>query len=335
MIKNIYNVFFDSEIWKLVNQDNKDLLDDFLMELKQNKKSSGTISQYKADIKGIYCHIYKNLENKSILELNKRDFRTYSLWLTENCKISSARHNRLLSSLRSLLTFAENEDQYEYLVNTASKVKGLSKESVREIIFLTDEQIMKLKNKLIELKEYQSATLLMLAYDSAGRRGELSQVQKYSFLDNENSNTNQVVGKRRKKFSLFYFSGTKECAKLWLQQRGNDTIDSLWVMGRSDNKYSVTREMLYDWFLRIRDLLTEIEDKETKFGSHSIRHSALQNMNNGTHYVCRELGMNSGFPIEKLRLYANHESVDTTQGYLKDNSLDELESMFKIKINNI
>lgn len=335
MIKNVYNIFFDVEIWKLVNQDNKDLLDDFLMELKQNKKSSGTISQYKSDINGIYCYIYKNLENKSILELNKRDFRSYSLWLTENCKISSARHNRLLSSLRSLLTFAENEDQYDYLINAASKVKGLPGESVREIVFLTDEQIIKLKNKLIELKDYQKASLLMLAYDSAGRRSELSQVQKYFFLDSEKHNTNQVIGKRRKKFSLFYFSGTKECVNLWLQQRKEDMIDSLWVMGKGDNKHAATREILYDWFVYMSDLLSEIEGKEIKFGSHSLRHSALQNMNDGNHYFCKELGMDSGFPIEKLRLYANHESVDTTQGYLKDNSLDELESMFKIKKNNI
>jgi integrase len=160
------------------------------------------------------CWIYSNLENKNILILNKKDFRGYSLYLSEKCGVSSARHNRLLCALRSLLTFAENEDEYEYENNVAKKVKGLGNEPVREIFFLTDEQIMKLKNELIQRKEYQKATLLMLAYDSAGRKHELAQCNKLSFLDASKSNTNKVIGKRRKSFCLVYFSGTKECAKL-------------------------------------------------------------------------------------------------------------------------
>jgi len=35
----IYNKFFDKEIYIKVNEDNKYLLEDFLLELKQNKKS--------------------------------------------------------------------------------------------------------------------------------------------------------------------------------------------------------------------------------------------------------------------------------------------------------
>ena len=63
-----------------------------------------------------------------------------------------------------------------------------------------------------------------------------------------------------------------------------------------------------------------------------MRHSALTNFGNGTHYVCQEMGLTAGFPIEKLRLIAHHESVDTTQGYLPDTSTDELAGMFGIKI---
>jgi len=217
---NIYNIFFDEEIWKLVNPINKDILQDFLLELKQNKKSDQTIYQYEKDIMGMFIYVYKKFDNKSVLELNKKDFRNYSLYLTGECGVSNARHNRLMSSLRSMLNYIENEDDYEYLTNVAKKVKGLGKEPVREIFFLTDEQILKLKNKLIELKEFQKATLLMLAYDSGARKAELAGVKKQSFLDCNKSNTNKVVGKRRKAFNLVYFSGTRECAKLWLEQRG-------------------------------------------------------------------------------------------------------------------
>lgn len=330
--ENVYNNFFDKEIYDKVNPDNKSLLDDYMLELKQNKKSNLTIYQYKNDIRIAFIFIYKKLENRNVLELSKKDFRGYSLYLSEECGVSSARHNRLLSALRSLLTFAENEDEYEYENNVAKKVKGLGSEPVREIFFLTDEQIMKLKNELIKRKDYQKATLLMLAYDSAGRKHELAQCNKFSFLDVSKNNTNKVIGKRRKSFCLVYFSGTKECAKLWLEQRGEDNIDSMWVVGNGENKKSADDDNIYNWFMSMRDLLSEIEGKEMNFNVHSLRHSCLQNLSENSHYVCKELGMTNGFPIEKLKLIANHENIDTTQHYLKDTSVDELAQMFNIKI---
>jgi integrase len=333
MVNNIYNNFFNEKIWTNVLNENKNLLDDFLMELKQNKKSEKTIYQYEKDIKGFFCYVYTYCNNVNVLSLTKKDFRKYSIYLVDDCKLSSARHNRLLSAIRSMLSYAENnDDEYDYPNNVSKKVRGLSKESVREIIFLTDDQILKLKNKLIELEEYQKATLLMLAYDSAARRSELFGVKKYSFEDINKNNTNKVIGKRRKVFNLLYFSGTKECVKKWLEQRGNDNIDCLWVISSGQNKRIANNENLYDWFVFMRKLLFEIEGKKINFNPHSIRHSSLNNYSNGTHYVLREMGITEGFPIEKLKILAHHESINTTQDYLPDTSNDELENMFDIKI---
>lgn len=329
---NVYNKFFNQEIYDATLKENKDLLGDFLLELRQRKKSINTIRQYENDIKIIFIYIYKNLENKYILDLNKKDFRRYSLYLTSECGVSSARHNRLMSSVRSMLDFAEGEDEYEYENNVSKKVKGLVKESTREIFFLSNEQVMKLKEELLKREEYQKATLLMLAYDSAARRGELSMVEKYSFYDKSKSNTNKVIGKRRKIFSLIYFSETKKCAELWLKQRGEDNIKSLWVIGKENGKKPATSNSLYHWFIYMRNLLSEIENKTIDFNPHSIRHSCLQNLSDGTHYVCQELGISGGFPVEKLRLLANHDDVSTTSSYLKNTRLDELEEMFNIKI---
>jgi integrase/recombinase XerD len=332
--ENIYNNFFNEEEWKNVLEDNKTLLDDYLMELKQNKKSDGTIKQYKNDLRIAFLFVYKKLGNRNILELSKRDFRGYSLYLTGECGLSSARHNRLLSALRSFLTYCEGDDEIDYDNNVARKVKGLTKEAVREIFFLSNEQIIKLKDELIKRKEFQKACLLMLAYDSAGRKNELAGVKKFSFYDDTKSNTNKVIGKRRKVFSLVYFSGTKECASLWLKQRGEDNIENMWVVGCGDNKREADGENIYEWFMHIRKLLADLEGGEIDFNPHSIRHSCLQNLSDGSHYICKELGMEGGFPVEKLKLIANHENIDTTQHYLKDTSIDELAEMFFIKITN-
>lgn len=329
----VYNRFFDPEIYELVNEQNKIILDDFLMELNQSQKSENTIYQYKRDLKGFFCYIYENLNNEFILNLTKRDFRRYSIYIQS--LVSNARHNRLLSSIRSLLNFAENEEEdfySSYDRNIAEKVKSLPKDRVRDIVFLTDKQVLKLVDKLTELKEFQKATLVSLAYDSCARKNELSQVTKISFMNSELNNTNIVRGKGGKEFPLLYFNLTKRSAKLWLEKRGEDNIDSLWIVGSGDNVHSATNKNLYDWIIFCREILEDLEDDEIPFNLHSFRHSGLENYSRGDHYICREKNDGQGFSLEKLKLLANHESISTTQSYLKDNSIQELEELFDIKI---
>ena len=98
--------------------------------------------------------------------------------------MSNARVNRLMSAVRSMLEYASNEEDYEddLEINYASKVKGLQKESVKDIVFLSWEEVEIIYNELKEQERYQEATLLALAVDSAGRRNELFQVKKNSYL---------------------------------------------------------------------------------------------------------------------------------------------------------
>lgn len=88
--------------------------------------------------------------------------------------VSAARINRLMSMVRTMLEYASNEQDYNYLINNASKVKGLPKEAVREIEFLSNDIIMKLYNYFMENEKYKDATLLALAYESSARKNELS-----------------------------------------------------------------------------------------------------------------------------------------------------------------
>lgn len=327
----VYNYIFDPEIWKQVNQESKDLLEDFMLELRQRKRSAGTIYQYRADLKGFLCYVFRNFANRSVLELGKKDFRRFALYLVDERGVSNARHNRVIAAIRSMLDFAEQDDDLSYENNAARKVKGLGKSPVKEIIFLSDELVLGMYKKLTEKGDLQKAALLMLAYDSAGRKAELAQVEKHSFLYPSRNNTNKVVGKGKKVFPLLYFSGTTAAVTAWLRQRGEDTIDSLWVVGQGAERRAATSENLYQWVTEMRVHLSELQGHEIDFNPHSMRHSALANYSDGTHYVCRELGK-AGFPIEKLRLIAHHDKVDTTQHYLPDTSQDELETMFGIKM---
>ena len=122
MGKQPYNKLFNEEEYKEVNQENKDLLQDFLTECRALKKKPSTISQYHFDGRLVLLYIKRKLGNKSILELSKKDFRNFTLYYTEELGVSSARVNRHMSMVRIMLEFATNDEDYDYVINYASKV---------------------------------------------------------------------------------------------------------------------------------------------------------------------------------------------------------------------
>ena len=65
-----YNKIFDEEEYKKVNRENKDLLDDFIIECKATKKKPSTIAQYYNDGRIVLLYIKQKLDNRSILSDN-------------------------------------------------------------------------------------------------------------------------------------------------------------------------------------------------------------------------------------------------------------------------
>lgn len=323
----INNIYTD-EIYEKVNKESKLVVDDYKLELKSKGKSAGTIKQYMADIKMFLCWSVDNLDNKYILDMKKRDFRNFFLFMSETGK-SSSRINRVQCSLRNLLEFCyQDDDEYEdYNRNIMTSIKGVQKVEVREIVFLDDDQIDFLLNHLIEKEQYQKALYLSLSYDSAARRNEIAQVEKTNFLDSKM--TNKVQGKRGKQFSLYYLDRTKEIAKMYFDQRGEDDIDSLWVTGYGQDKRELEGSALYQWAVSFRKILEQEYDEEILLNSHSLRHSSLENYENGSHHSLRYLGVN-GLDIKELKVLANHEDTSTTEKYLKNKDDEKLKSLFGV-----
>ena len=322
------NNLYSDEVYEKVNKESKLVLEDYILELKAKGRAASTIEQYVFDIRMYLCYIYENANNKSILELKKRDFRNFFLMLQETGK-SSARINRVQSSLRNLLEFVvDDEDEYEdYYQNPMKKIKSIEKNPTREIVFLEDKEIDYLLNYLIEHNKIQKALYVSLSYDSAGRRNEIIQVEKYSFLDDEKSTTNEVVGKRSKKFTLMYSNRTKEIAKKWLEERGEDDIDSLWVSYYNGEARPLRYETLYAWAISFRSILESEYDKDLPLNPHSFRHSSLENYENGTHHTLKYLGEDR-LDINTLRILANHNDISITQSYLKDKDSEVLNDLF-------
>jgi integrase/recombinase XerD len=326
----VYNNIFNEEEWKLVNEENKLMIEDFLEEYRQRKIKDSTIKQYFNDLRIVMLYIFRMLKNRPITELNKKDFRRFSLYLSEELNVSNARANRLMSAVRSLLTYIEDDDDYEYDNNIAKKVKGLPKDPVRtneDDFFLTFEQVMRLREELLKRDRLQDAVLLMIMFDSGGRRNEVYQVNKTGILDG--NRTNVVVGKRGKKFSLVYLNDTKELIKQYLEHRGEDNIESLWIVGKGENKRSITYNAIYDRVVSMSKVLSEIEGKKIEFFPHSLRHSRIECLLQGHDgRIKDENGKPMKFSLEQVQKFANHSDPKTTQDYAKDHTDEEVNSMF-------
>jgi len=326
----VYNNFYTKELWDQVNKENKRILDDFLAEYKQRKKSKGTTNGYFYDLRIIFIFVLKKLDNRSILSLNKKDFRSMSIYFSDECGMSASRVNRLKSAINSMLTFCEEDDDYDYDINYAKKVAGLPKERVRDNednFFFTYDEFIKVRDILVERNKLQHAVLWSIGFDSAGRKNEIYQIEKHGLLDG--NKTNVVIGKRGKKFPSVYLDDTKELIRLYLEERGEDNIDSLWIKGSGDNKSPITKDVIYDRICSISKILSEVRGEECNIFPHTMRHSRLECLSQGTDMrLLDENGTPKKYPLEQVQVFAHHESCDTTKMYLKNHDDDIINGMF-------
>lgn len=319
----VYNRIFTKEKWEAVNKFNKSLLDDYMLQIKAEGKSIGSQKQYFNDARIIMIYILEELDNKPMYKLNRKSFRNMVLWMKEN-GLSSARINRMLSTTRNLLNFGLDDDDYsddfEDCKANPSRIKGMQKEKVRDIVFLTDEEVHKIYEYLKSKGRYCEALLCALMYDSAGRRKECYQVKRYDITPEGKFTANEVIGKRGKKFKLMYHDLTREAYQL-LEENRTDDSDALWITRQGE---PASYETLYAWCISWRKIL----NNEKGFNNHSFRHSALESLSTGEHYVAKKL--NKKFSIQELKLLAHHESIDTTDSYLKNKDEEMLLEAFGI-----
>ncbi len=321
-----YNKIYDEEKWARVNQENKDIMEDYLMELKAQKKKDTTIYQYKNDLRIVCIYVLDNCENKAFTDLGRKDFRRLVLWLTDTCGVSNARANRLMSAVRTLLSYLEDDDDNDYEINAAAKVKGLPKESVRDIVFLTDKNILDLWQKFMDEKRYKEATLLGILYDSGSRKNEIIQVRKDAIKQDGNA-TNIVVGKRGKKFPVLYFRLTKEAFAKYNETRTDD--NPMLFINELGN--AATGGNVYEWVTNWRQDLKELTGEDYEINVHTFRHCYIENFLKGEHYLCRELNLGK-VPLEKVKSLAHHESSDTTLGYAQNDENRDIEELLGIKL---
>lgn len=327
--RGVYNKVYTPEKWEKVNPVNRAIIEDFLTELKQQKKSEATRYQYLADLRFVAIRVMEDFGNKSFLEMTKKDFRALNLWFDES-GMSPNRCNRIHSVCNSMLNFCEEDDDYDYEINMSKKVKSVPKQMVKtneDDFFISFKEFIAVRDKLVEMGDLQTAVMWSLAFDSAGRKNEVYQVEKYGLLDG--NKTNIVTGKRGKKFPLVYLDDTKELIRQYLEWRGEDDVDSLWIQGRGETAKPVGIGAMYDRILKCNKILQEIRGDDCQIFYHSLRHSRLEVLSKGEDDRLKdENGNNRKYPIEQIMVLAHHSDLSTTQSYLKSTDEDTINEMF-------
>lgn len=322
---HVYNQFFTEEKWLKVNKYNKDAMEDFLLELKAQKKSDKTIYQYKSDLRIFFIWILDTYDNCPIYKLKKKQLRNFVLEMSDK-GMSSNRVNRMKSVVSSFFTYLEDDDDYEEIeMNYMSKVKSVQKKLVREIVFLTNEQVEIIYDELMKRENYRDALLISLSFESLARRNEIYQIKKDWITLDSNMTKGKVTGKRGKVFHLFYFDKTKEAYSKYMEQRTDDNED-LWV---DKNGNTISYENLYDRIVECRKILEEKTGEYLEFNNHSFRHSGAEAYKRGENWACK----GKEFSLDELQALMNHSDISTTKSYLKENDTEIILNAFGINEN--
>ena len=263
--------------------------------------------------------------------MTKKDFRRLNIWFDDS-GMSPARCNRIHSATNSLLTFAEEDDDYEYEVNYSKKVRGVPNEKVKindDDFFFTYDEFIKTRNILVERGRLQDAVLWSIMFDSGARRNEVYQIKKAGLLDG--NRTNVVRGKRGKQFQLIYLDDTKELIRQYLEWRGDDDVDSLWIKGHGETASPVEPNTLYDRIVSISKILSEVRGEEVNIFPHSTRHSRIECLKRGQDDRLKDdNGNNKVFPLDQIQVFVHHSDISTTQSYTRDTSEETINEMFNI-----
>lgn len=315
---------YSKERWDKVLDVNKRLMQQYLRNCKADKKGVRTIGEYGYDLRFFLCWNLLYNDNMSVLDFKRKHFNEFKFFMVEERGASNARINRILSAIRTMMGYAEDDDdEYEeYFRNPAARIKGLEKEPVREIAFLSQLQIDLLRDYLIEHKMFGHLCLLDILYDSGARINEVLQVKDTETIHRgyikvicKGGKAEYILLHERAKESLDWYISSKKNSQYFWESKCGPVTKTATLRGWVNSMYRI---------LKALDLSTP------HFTPHSFRHSVIENLGNGTHYLCKKIGR--PLTIEEIQMIVHHKSTDMTKHYMKPKDDEMILNLFGIKI---
>lgn len=328
----------DHEILEKINDENKDLMDDYINYLYTTDKSEATITVYKSNLNIIMCWLYDRCGNKPFFEITKRDIMNFQNFMVRN-KLSSSRIRHIRSTMSSISDYIERmlDDVYPDFRNLIGKIPPPPSNATREKTVLSEGDLEELLSVLVSTKRYQVACFVAMSAYGGARKSETIQYQASWFNDDNLINGlwktppirtkgSGSAGKRLNKFILK--SKVEEYLNLWLKQReelGVD-IDDLFVT-KEDKKWIRAKISTASSFMDTCSALMDINCY-----AHSLRHYYVT-------YLAK-----SNIPLDVIADIVGHESSSTTKiyndtpkedGFLKYFSEDGIRAVEQKKLSDL
>lgn len=311
------------EDFKTVNEDNQDLIDEYLEYSESVDISPATIRQYRSDLRIIMMWFKNHAKNKDFVDIKKRDVVKFQSWCIKQ-EMSPARIRGLRSAMSSLGIYIERvmDDSYPEFRNLVNQIPAPNLSPVREKTILSDEQIEKLLEDLVEEGRYQQACFIAVLAGSGMRKSEVIQCDVDWFVGEgvriyEGMYVSPMIrtkgagklGLRLEKYIIQEVA--QKYLDLWLNKRKELGIENeaLFVIKRR-GEYGRIQDSTVDSWMTLFSRLTE----EICY-CHCFRH-----------YAATFLRRNK-VEIDVIRDYLGHASSETSALYIDIDASENLSGM--------
>lgn len=320
------------EMWKSVNEFNRDMVDDYLNN--QTHLSPKSLNAYKSALRIFFFWVKENLKDKDCIDIKKKEFLRYMNWLA-NRGMSSSAIKLKKSSVSAMNKFIENyyEDEYKEFRNfVTSDMIVPQTGKVHEKKPLTPEQLEFLYAELEKREEWQILAWVKFSYSTSARRAESRQLLKEVVdyepnvrmvtiidengkeveVESRSYKTHEIRCKGRSKVgkirSFLFGEDAMVVMKKWLDIRGDDDCPYMFVIKTKDGKARQVGEGTFnDW---CSGLLSEIVGE--RVNPHRFRMSRATN-----------LILHDHRDLETAQKLLGHESSETTKIYVVKKDEDD------------
>lgn len=309
-------MLYDKEKIKKINEDTQKLMKKYEIDMSLRELSPNTIYSYKKDLQQWFIYILDNQFNQSVLELTDDDITEF-LYFCKQQGNNTERIKRRMASISAFYKFLRkkkliSENPVEFLDRPK---KG---QPIIVQTFLTSEQIVLLREKLIENGNLQLRTYALFSLSTMARVNAIANV-KWEQIDFKDRVVSNVREKEGKIVDLFFSEEVKELLLALQEERVKNNINDygyVFHTYRTAPNSPISNGTLNEW-CKIIGKMIGVETLHP----HDWRHSGASALKN------------AGMALEDVSALLNHASTDVTKKfYIKEDRrrISELKDKFII-----
>lgn len=282
----------------LVNPDNMQLLDKYMVDLTLRERAETTQYEYLTSLKQWFIYIMEHQNNRSVLELEDDDITEF-LFFCKSQGNNAARMRFRTSAISAFYRFLRKK---KYMSTNPTEFIEPPRKTTPIITqtFLTSEQVALMREKLIESNDLQLRLYAMLSLSTMARLNAIASL-RWIQVDLQECAIHDVLEKEGKVVDIFFNDEVKQILiKLKEQRNANNYDDHGWLFytGRCTDEKHINKTTLSEWCKRIGKMIGV-----PTLHPHDFRHSGAT--------MLRRAGMD----IEDVSALLNHESTTTTLKY--------------------